>query len=158
MGMTGTCSGSWGFQRARPGTDPCNVRQLRTSLRATATLSRGEPITVAQLGLDDEGAAAPAVAVPRTAPSGGSRRAPSAEDLAAVLREANGNVVHAAQRLGTHPRKLYRWIEKHGLAIESFRKESLRQVVLGISRCDGRGRTTTTGRGRNTTICADMPS
>lgn len=38
-----------------------------------------------------------------------------------MLKETHGNVVHAAKQLGTHARQVYRWIEKLGIDVESFR-------------------------------------
>ena len=44
------------------------------------------------------------------------------EQLEAILESCKGNVVHVAERLDTHPRQVYRWIEKHGLSVEHYRK------------------------------------
>ena len=129
------------------GAFPGNVRQLRATLRSAATLSAGRPIDVehlpatagAQPGVQPASLSRPppsALAAPRL-PSGlppaplpdpreaepKPRRteAPPAHEVEAALAASSGNVVRAAQLLGTHPRQVYRWIERHGIGLDRWR-------------------------------------
>jgi sigma-54 dependent transcriptional regulator, acetoin dehydrogenase operon transcriptional activator AcoR len=101
---------------------PGNVRELRTTLRSAALLARDQPIDLAHLPAyeppDDSAAPAP---VPAEQQSGRSAAAPTSPELEALLEQFGGNVVRAAKQLGTHPRQLYRWIEKHGLSLDKYR-------------------------------------
>ncbi|MBI4957749.1 MAG: sigma 54-interacting transcriptional regulator [Myxococcales bacterium] len=49
--------------------------------------------------------------------------APSREELALLLRAANGNVGAVARATGRSRMQVYRWIEAHGLDLERYRKE-----------------------------------
>jgi transcriptional regulator with GAF, ATPase, and Fis domain len=42
--------------------------------------------------------------------------------IQAVLAEHGGNVVQTAKRLGTHPRQLYRLIERFGISLDKHRR------------------------------------
>ncbi len=96
---------------------PENVRELERRLAAAALLAKGRAIEVGDLFGESPTAASQAAA---SAPV--ARSTPTAHQLEAALREEQGNVVHAAQRLGTHARQVYRWIEKYGLSLETFRR------------------------------------
>ena len=72
-----------------------------------ALLPGGEPIEADQLF--EAGAPQP--------PSDGDRAA-----LVAALEATSGNIVQTAKRLSSHPRQIYRWIEKHGLSLDDYRK------------------------------------
>ena len=39
-----------------------------------------------------------------------------------ALEETGGNVVRAAEALGTSARQLYRWLERAGIDLEPYRK------------------------------------
>jgi transcriptional regulator with GAF, ATPase, and Fis domain len=43
--------------------------------------------------------------------------------ITAALAATGGNVVRAAQQLGTHPRQLYRWIERHAIPLDDYRQK-----------------------------------
>jgi transcriptional regulator of acetoin/glycerol metabolism len=111
---------------------PGNVRQLRTSLRSAAALAGGGPIDLAHLPPvepaappDGEDRAQPAGAEAQAkggAFAGPSPRArPDAAAVEAALAATRGNMVQAARRLGTHPRQLYRWVERLGIDVEKLR-------------------------------------
>lgn len=97
-----------------------NVRELERRLAAAALLARGRPIEVVDLFSEPPVApSAPSSSAPGAQPRGG---VPTAPQLEAALREEQGNVVHVASRLGTHARQVYRWIEKYGLSLETYRR------------------------------------
>jgi sigma54-dependent transcription regulator len=101
-----------------------NVRQLRNVLRAAAVLAGDQPIGEAHVrateaGLDEAHAApesrssiAPPAGVPATI---------DAHAVSSALEVTGGNVVRAAERLGTHPRQLYRYIERFGIPLDRLR-------------------------------------
>lgn len=49
------------------------------------------------------------------------RGAPTAAQVIAALEASGGNVVRAATALASHPRQLYRWIERFGIDLERYR-------------------------------------
>ena len=90
-----------------------NIRQLKSTLRTSSLLAGEGAIDVGHL---------PVTAPPASAAANGKKgAAPGKEQLEGVLTETHGNVVHAAKQLGTHARQVYRWIEKLGIDVESFR-------------------------------------
>ncbi|MBI5517713.1 MAG: sigma 54-interacting transcriptional regulator [Deltaproteobacteria bacterium] len=93
---------------------PGNARQLRTMLRAAVTLAGEGPIEDRHL---------PRVETPggSLAPPAGPAGAPDRDALEAALAAHRGNVVQVARSLGTHPRQVYRWIERLGLSLDRFR-------------------------------------
>jgi transcriptional regulator of acetoin/glycerol metabolism len=94
---------------------PGNIRELRAALRSAALLAGDGPITAAHL---------PAIVsapVARESSRPTETKKPTAAEIQSALAAAGGNVVHAAQALGTSARQLYRWIEKYEIAIESYR-------------------------------------
>jgi transcriptional regulator of acetoin/glycerol metabolism len=98
------------------GAFPGNVRQLRSSLRSAALLAGDQPIDMANLPSVEAEAAEPAPATNRrTGP-------PGAPEIEAALAATEGNVVRAAQQLETHPRQLYRWIEKLSIPLDKYRQ------------------------------------
>jgi DNA-binding NtrC family response regulator len=109
-----------------------NVRQLRAALRTAALLAGSEAIAREHLPEDlRETRAASAErresAESRphkdsAAPNPEPPSRPTREQLESILEACKGNVVHVAERLDTHPRQVYRWIEKHGLSVEHYRK------------------------------------
>jgi transcriptional regulator with GAF, ATPase, and Fis domain len=104
---------------------PGNVREYRANLRSAALLAGDAKIELSHLPLglqppspSASGAVVPPPPVPPRAPG----EAPDVAALEAVLESTAGNVVHAARTLGTHPRQVYRWIERAGIALDRFRK------------------------------------
>jgi transcriptional regulator of acetoin/glycerol metabolism len=110
---------------------PGNIRQLRTVLRSATALAAGATIDVGHLGpleaLEPRaapagaGAGAGAGAEPEGVPARGRATAPPPDALAAALAAVGGNVVQAARALDTHPRQIYRWLERYGLDLERYR-------------------------------------
>jgi transcriptional regulator with GAF, ATPase, and Fis domain len=105
---------------------PGNIRQLRATLRRAALLAGDAPIELAHLDLDGDGPPAAATqdqGPASTPPISGTFEAvaPGREQIEAALISTRGNVVRAAKLLNTHPRQVYRWIERHGLDLETLR-------------------------------------
>jgi len=99
---------------------PGNVRQLRAALRSAALLAGNETIDEAHLPkLDDAAAPEPVPA----APASSGRATPDSEQLARALADSGGNVAQAARALGTHAKQVYRWIERHGLTLDDYRRD-----------------------------------
>jgi len=97
---------------------PGNIRQLRATLRSAALLAPDGHITEAHVPATSAalvGPGEPEPAKPRRAASA------TAEQVAGALRRTRGNVVRAAELLGTNARQLYRWIERYQLSLEDFR-------------------------------------
>jgi len=105
---------------------PGNIRQLRTSLRAAALLAADKAIDLAHLPATGGGAGAGSDAAEPSerGDSAAKKRvkAPTAAELEAVLAAAGGNVVRAAEQLGTHPRQLYRWLERYAISLDKYRE------------------------------------
>lgn len=112
-----------------------NVRQLKSALRTAALLAGEDAIQREHLPEDlrheraaQSASAARSTSAPASEPATDSRPSaepasrPTREQLETVLEACKGNVVHVAERLNTHPRQVYRWIEKHGIDIERYRK------------------------------------
>lgn len=55
--------------------------------------------------------------------AGGEDEAPTKQVLETLLGKHGGNVAQVAKALGRHRQQLYRWLKKHELDPESFRKE-----------------------------------
>jgi sigma-54 dependent transcriptional regulator, acetoin dehydrogenase operon transcriptional activator AcoR len=106
------------FHRPFPG----NVRELRKVLRSAALLARAGRIEVGQVGeqrdepFDSSGRLSKRAERDSSAAPGEER-----SRVEAALRSTQGNVVRAAQLLGTHPRQVYRHIARHGLDLATFR-------------------------------------
>lgn len=125
-----------------------NLRQLRTALRASSTLAGEQPIELYHLPPLDEpqrktpprsGSSATGssgTGAGTSAQLGRSMETPSRDDNAVgksgrrsspeaireALRSTGGIVVQAAQRLGTQPRSLYRWLERYQISLSEFRE------------------------------------
>lgn len=116
-----------------------NLRQLRTALRASSTLAGDQPIELYHLPPLDEpqrktppasGSSSSTAQLgrsmetpPREEPgTSKSIRRPSPEVIREALRSTGGIVVQAAQRLGTQPRSLYRWLERYQISLSEFRE------------------------------------
>lgn len=102
------------FSSAFPG----NIRELRATLRSALLLAGDGPITTAHLP------ALVAAPVTREPAKPVDPKKPTAAEIERALAVAGGNVVHAAQALGTSARQLYRWIEKYEIAVDAFRAQS----------------------------------
>ncbi len=93
---------------------PGNVRELRATLRSATLLAAGKAIDIAHL---------PA---PRTRPTEPpDEKSDEKTDHASVeaaLEAHGGNVVRAAKALGTHPRQVYRWIERYAISLDRYRR------------------------------------
>ncbi|MFI5300736.1 MAG: sigma 54-interacting transcriptional regulator [Polyangiales bacterium] len=113
------------------GAFPGNARQLRTAIQTATLLAKDEPIDASHLALTPSNAPSSAVGAsgfpsfppPRSLsqpplPSIDRSDKKSIED---ALAETGGNMVRAAAKLGTHPRQLYRWIERWGIELDRFR-------------------------------------
>ncbi|MBA3459191.1 MAG: sigma 54-dependent Fis family transcriptional regulator [Deltaproteobacteria bacterium] len=93
---------------------PHNIRELERRLVTAVALARGTPIERDQLFEEpDEIPAEPAAADGADA---GDRDA-----LVAALLATGGNIVQTARRLGTHPRQVYRWIDRHAISLAELR-------------------------------------
>jgi len=98
---------------------PMNVRELRAFV-ARALVEAGSDLldlATAEAALQKE-PAPPRPSAPAPAPIG----EPDREQLAALLTEARGNVELVADRLGRHRQQVYRWMKRHGLEVERFRR------------------------------------
>ena len=89
-----------------------NIRQLRATLRSAALLAGDETIAPEHLPSHDAKVIQPAAA---------GSAAPDADTVTQALAATGGNVVQAAERLGTHARQVYRWIERHGIDLGKLR-------------------------------------
>ncbi len=96
-----------------------NIRQLRTVLRAAATLAGGDAIDLRHLPPLDAVAKTPRPA-PMSLPP--VRRAPTVEEIVNALQTTGGNIVRTAECLNTHPRQVYRWIERHEIKLDQYRR------------------------------------
>ncbi len=113
---------------------PGNVRQLRQALRSAAVLAGEATIDLAHLppltmtsdgepdGVPVAPAAATSTAATAAANDGARRGQPTADEMIAALADSGGNVVRAAESLGTSARQLYRWIERSGIDLEPYRR------------------------------------
>ncbi len=98
-----------------------NVRRLRAALRTAVILAGDRPI-------GDEHV----ISLEHAAQGGdpdGREPAPSATPaeldavkLASVLRETKGNIVRAAEVLRTHPRQVYRFLDRFDIDLDALRK------------------------------------
>lgn len=108
---------------------PGNIRQLRAALRTAAALASGQPIDVFHLpplggpgaGAPDAPAADEDPAPTGEAPARRKRTAPTAAAIENALQKTGGNVVQAAQVLATHPRQLYRLIDRLAIPLDRYR-------------------------------------
>lgn len=104
---------------------PGNVRQLRNVLQRAANGETAVVIDEEALGALELNPA-PSPSSPRKAPEPeagkGRVKQPTQSELEAALRAADGVVAEAARALGTSSRQLYRWLDKFGLAPETFRQ------------------------------------
>ena len=106
---------------------PLNVRELAQSLSRAVTLTNGEPIELAHLGLAQKGPPIEAAAFPK----GGTRAAAptnlSPEDealrqsLILHLRRCEGNVAAVARELNKAPMQVYRWMRRLQIDPKTYR-------------------------------------
>jgi DNA-binding NtrC family response regulator len=114
---------------------PGNVRQLKNALERAQILANEHVITIDDLPAEvydsHEHAVAGSVQPGNGVPQNGSERlsalplpgSPRLEDLekahiVEILRQQNGNKARTARILGIHRRKLYRLLERYGIAEE----------------------------------------
>jgi DNA-binding NtrC family response regulator/tetratricopeptide (TPR) repeat protein len=98
---------------------PGNVRELANVMERVALLEEGTLVTGPMLGLGDARVVRPG---PRDAMPGRLRDRMAGlerEEIAEALRQAEGNVTHAAMRLGVPANTLRYRIQKHGLSPRS---------------------------------------
>lgn len=88
---------------------PGNVRQLRATLRTACLLAAGAAIDSEHLPAHEP-------------PEKDARKAPDAAAIESALARSKGNVVRAAEILETHPRQLYRWLDKLAIPLDRFRR------------------------------------
>ena len=102
---------------------PGNVRQLRATLRSGAVLARNGPIDVVHL--PELESSSREISLPSSSPGRPSapaaKKRPSAEVVSRALADTRGNVVRAAELLGTHPRQVYRWLKRYSLSLDDYR-------------------------------------
>ncbi|MSP60822.1 MAG: FHA domain-containing protein [Myxococcales bacterium] len=100
---------------------PGNIRQLRSALRSAALLAGDRPIDLAHM----QGEPATSGAVIESAPGPARRRrggTPTPKEIESALEQSAGNVVRAAGLLETSSRQLYRWIERHAIPLDRYRR------------------------------------
>jgi DNA-binding NtrC family response regulator len=97
---------------------PGNVRELNKAILSAEALSRGAE----RIGFDHLPAAI--AAVPRLRSSPGRRKyrkPPSAEELEALMKRFQGNMMRVARELDRKPALVYRWARRFGLPVAEFR-------------------------------------
>ena len=94
---------------------PGNIRELRATLRSAVLLAGDGTITAAHMPAI---VSAPVAREPSRPIEG---KKPTAAEIEKALAAAGGNIVHAAQALGTSARQLYRWIEKFEISVDAYR-------------------------------------
>jgi DNA-binding NtrC family response regulator len=97
---------------------PGNVRELNKAMTSAEALSRGAE----RIGFDHLPAAI--AAVPRLRSSPGRRKyrkPPSAEELEALMKRFQGNMMRVARELDRKPALVYRWARRFGLPVADFR-------------------------------------
>ncbi|MCK6547782.1 sigma 54-interacting transcriptional regulator [Myxococcota bacterium] len=118
---------------------PHNVRELKHAAeRARLLAASTAEIDVAQLppALVRRGAPGPADTfddrppTPPAAPPAPEALAPrdvepTKDELVAMLVEHGGNVAEICRRTGRHRQQVYRWLKRHGLELESFRRDDV---------------------------------
>jgi DNA-binding NtrC family response regulator len=139
-------------RRFYTGSFPGNIRQLRNELRSAVALAGEGPIDLQHLHTADLGRSGanrlPESARsipsgqtppnPQSAQSGPSSQSlqtpepaqvasrkgmtPDFTEISNALTATQGNVVRAASLLQTHPKQLYRWLDRLKIPIEQFRK------------------------------------
>jgi DNA-binding NtrC family response regulator len=98
---------------------PGNVRELRAEVRRAATAASAEGSKL--LAAEDLSATAgnPIAQAPEKTPA----RFPE-DDVAKALALEAGNVLGAARRLGVHRNKVRRWLERHHVGAEAFKRRT----------------------------------
>jgi len=97
---------------------PGNVRELNKAIISAEALARGAE----RIGFDHLPAAI--AAVPRLRSSPGRRKyrkPPSAEELEALMKRFQGNMMRVARELDRKPALVYRWARRFGLPVADFR-------------------------------------
>ena len=97
---------------------PGNVRELNKAIISAEALARGAE----RIGFDHLPAAI--AAVPRLRSSPGRRKyrkPPSAEELEALMKRFQGNMMRVARELDRKPALVYRWARRFGLPVSDYR-------------------------------------
>ncbi len=101
---------------------PGNVRQLRTTLRSAAILADRGQVAIEEQHLPTFDPQSEPVTDPGLGRTSRRTGVPGATEIEEALATTQGNVVRAAQLLDTHPRQLYRWIEKLAVPLAKYRQ------------------------------------
>jgi transcriptional regulator with PAS, ATPase and Fis domain len=97
---------------------PGNVRELNKAIISAEALARG----VDRIGFDHLPAAISAVPRLRSSPGRRKyRKPPSAEELEALMKRFQGNMMRVARELDRKPALVYRWARRFGLPVADFR-------------------------------------
>jgi DNA-binding NtrC family response regulator len=107
---------------------PGNVRELRNVITRAVLFSSGHLLQVNDMAFGprpEVGSARPPVS-PVILPA-----RPSREHLAALIREAAGNVSAVSRRLQVCSRTIYRWLRAYGMELKDFRSEIDREAGVG---------------------------
>lgn len=95
---------------------PGNVRELQNRIQRAVIIAKGQPLTRAALGLDNEAPNSPPTSM---SPSGNERQA-----LEDAIARAEGNLSRAAAELGLSRQALYRRLDRLGIVIERRTRSS----------------------------------
>jgi transcriptional regulator with PAS, ATPase and Fis domain len=113
---------------------PGNVRELHKGIISAQALARGAE----RIGFDHLPAAI--AAVPRLRSSPGRRKyrkPPSAEELEALMKKFQGNMMRVARELDRKPALVYRWARRFGLPVAEFRPKEVAPPAEGDSDEEG---------------------
>jgi DNA-binding NtrC family response regulator len=91
---------------------PMNVRELRTAAQRHLLRS----------GEGSSGGDAAEVLLLPALPAAGRNKDPDVAELTQLLERYAGNVSELARHYGKNPRQIYRWLDRHGLDPERFRR------------------------------------
>ncbi|HEY2515702.1 MAG TPA: sigma 54-interacting transcriptional regulator [Polyangiaceae bacterium] len=105
---------------------PLNVRELSQSLSRAVTLTAGEPIELAHLGLAHPTTATDATLAPKGTPAGvPGELTPEDEALRRSLidhlRRCEGNVAAVAREMSKAPMQVYRWMRRLEIDPKTYR-------------------------------------
>jgi DNA-binding NtrC family response regulator len=97
---------------------PGNVRELAKTVASADALSRGAE----RIGFDHLPTAIGAVPRLRSSPGRRKyRKPPTAEELEALMKRFQGNMMRVARELDRKPALVYRWARRFGLPVSDFR-------------------------------------
>jgi len=112
------CAFSFPFMAALLHHDwPYNVRELESAIKRATALSPGQELTELTLPESVQEAIVDYARGPRAKPSEG----PTAEELRALLAEAEGNIAEVGRRLGKARMQVHRWLKRYGIDMADYR-------------------------------------